>query len=229
MKPSDQRKYHLTFCTLCKNSSFDRDQGLVCSFTNKKAQFSHYCTDFELSDSKYTKLVTELDAKIKLRGHNSETYHVPAVKFGSRYPLQFNDKARTVIKPNKYAWIIFLPSTIIAGIALLDAEKGSHLYVEILFTIVIGLTFSILSIFVRKPLLTIKNNSIKIYNQEILTNDLVTIGKREWIDINLRKQTEYFFGTKTGGLITTMVNYPYEYLKEKLENSTHNMAVNNAG
>lgn len=42
-----EREEHLAFCSICTKRSFDRKHGIVCSLTEKIADFEGNCKDFE--------------------------------------------------------------------------------------------------------------------------------------------------------------------------------------
>ena len=42
------REEHLAFCKKCTNRQFDPQQGIICSLTEKKADFEESCPDYNL-------------------------------------------------------------------------------------------------------------------------------------------------------------------------------------
>lgn len=46
------RSEQLRFCKICTNQKFDLQQGIICSLTNKKADFEETCDTFEEDTSK---------------------------------------------------------------------------------------------------------------------------------------------------------------------------------
>ena len=45
------RKEQLTFCNRCFNRKFDQDQGMICTLSNKPADFEISCKDYRLDPS----------------------------------------------------------------------------------------------------------------------------------------------------------------------------------
>ena len=57
------RKYHLSFCSVCKNKEMNLKEGIICGLTNKKADFSENCENY-LEDRE---LALERIEKVKLK------------------------------------------------------------------------------------------------------------------------------------------------------------------
>jgi hypothetical protein len=49
------REYHLSFCEICTNKKSNFEQGLICSVTNKIADFKDNCSSFDLDKSEFRK------------------------------------------------------------------------------------------------------------------------------------------------------------------------------
>lgn len=62
----NKRHYHLQFCTVCQNRSFDLQRGIVCSLTNEPAAFERTC-------SSYTEDAQALQGAVKEQKDRSTT------------------------------------------------------------------------------------------------------------------------------------------------------------
>lgn len=65
---SMKREEHLEFCSVCKKRSFDRQIGIVCSLTEKIADFEGNCLDFE--EDEQEKELEEAAAKSRVSDTN---------------------------------------------------------------------------------------------------------------------------------------------------------------
>ena len=45
------REQHLTFCKKCLNQKMDLNQGIVCSLTQRQADFNNECSEFKIDES----------------------------------------------------------------------------------------------------------------------------------------------------------------------------------
>jgi len=57
------RKYHLSFCSVCKNKEMNLKEGIICSLTKQKADFTENCENY-LEDEK---LADERVERVKLK------------------------------------------------------------------------------------------------------------------------------------------------------------------
>jgi hypothetical protein len=60
---SNLRKYHLSYCSVCKNKEMTLKEGIICGLTNKKANFIENCENY-LEDGE---LALERVEKVKLK------------------------------------------------------------------------------------------------------------------------------------------------------------------
>jgi len=59
------REYHLSFCKICKNRKASLKQGLICSLTEKLANFEKDCTSFKADELELEKLKKRFETEIK--------------------------------------------------------------------------------------------------------------------------------------------------------------------
>lgn len=107
---SNQRKFHLSFCKICKNRKLNLDNGLICGLTGKLADFENICSDYEhdqveLEDLKnrFEKRMQEEYPKSGLKGILAEIEYKKASKVLFK---KFSRPERTygfeIRKDNKY-------------------------------------------------------------------------------------------------------------------------------
>ncbi len=82
------REQHLQFCQKCTNRKLDLEQGLICSLTNKVADFEEHCENFDRDESVVEKsqdsdlspqeVISELSEELKdqLRTHQNLVYAI---------------------------------------------------------------------------------------------------------------------------------------------------------
>lgn len=74
------RDYHLSFCKICKNREVSLKQGLICSLTEKIADFENECANFQADGFELEKLRKHFEKEIE---YNYETTKLGSF-FGER-------------------------------------------------------------------------------------------------------------------------------------------------
>ncbi|WP_299156842.1 hypothetical protein [uncultured Tenacibaculum sp.] len=59
------RKYHLPFCKICKNRKKSLKEGVICSLTEKIADFEEYCTDFKTDNLELEKIKNHFESVVE--------------------------------------------------------------------------------------------------------------------------------------------------------------------
>lgn len=59
------RKYHLPFCKICTNRKKSLKEGLICSLTEKIADFEEYCADFKIDNPELEKIKNHFESVVE--------------------------------------------------------------------------------------------------------------------------------------------------------------------
>ena len=65
MKSGYNRNFHLSYCLVCKNRSFDKSKGFICDLSNEIADFKETCSDFIIDINQKEKLQKQIDFNIE--------------------------------------------------------------------------------------------------------------------------------------------------------------------
>ena len=128
------REEHLMFCTICTLQKFDVKQGVVCSLTNKQADFENNCPSFEVDEAR------------KLKQANKaiiQAYSFSTASTGKRLANYLIDTIATIILVFLLAFTMGVVLALVAPDALVIFEDD-NIFVNYLFSFVAGSIYFLL-------------------------------------------------------------------------------------
>jgi hypothetical protein len=88
---SNQRKFHLSFCRICKNRESNLENGIICGLTEKIADFEKNCSEYEYDQLELENLKNRFEKRIR------EEYPKSGLK-GILAEIEFKRVSKVLIK-----------------------------------------------------------------------------------------------------------------------------------
>ena len=210
-----ERQKHLMFCKFCSNSSKNLDLGIICSLTDKKAEFDKSCDLYnekkELIKSEIKSLENRIDEKydnigdivsyILEKGFN--IYFFDSI-FKSKYEFKNKEQTHKLSVNNsskhiKYLIVAFAISTIFSTINL--ALNNNKFWLILSLVNLSLLVLNILILKYRKPKIILKTDSegFSYSNNKIKWNEILVY--KSVTTENKYSPKKIALGTKSRGII----------------------------
>lgn len=236
---NDKRKYHLSYCKICKNRSFNLNNGITCRLTNEVADFDESCHFFIKDNDELMEIKSKIENRFKNNNYKYDS-HIDKFLFGFNKYKKIQKNQTTFYFDRSFfrVLLILFPLMIIyytifqTNIIETSSIEKKHIIYFIINSIIILVLIYINFFRKHHPILVFKdkyllNNPIfisDIKKNKIYWNDIINLK----INVNYYKQLNSIkisVGTITSGIveidITGVENNPieiFELIKSKSEN-----------
>ena len=209
MESGYYRNFHLSYCLVCKNRSFNINKGVICNLTNQIADFKENCKDFLIDTEQKEKIQKQIDFNIDYEYNTKlseefndfigNSYFKESEKFGNytitykTYKSNFNDH-------------YFLISTLFIGL-IYNLIKSLYNDLNLKISMILLIVIVPYIIFISKKvikILEIDKDGITIKENKIFWNEIYRFGI--YIMPGKYTQFELMLFTLTRGLITVNLN-----------------------
>lgn len=168
----------LKYCKYCQNRNFDKDKGIICSFTNSKPSFKNVCQDFSKDNETVARIgermIYESNYSLNLIEKFKDIFHIRVIPslFGS-----------TVIRYSKFKAVVYfiylfglLDFLLIYSIKTVPIDQlviaiPSFTFMIGLFSFIIYLRFK--DAFSKIPILEFNEKGLLVNNEFIKWPDFV--------------------------------------------------------
>ncbi|MDE5422757.1 hypothetical protein L3073_11110 [Ancylomarina sp. DW003] len=175
----------LTYCKYCTQSVFDNSQGLICSFTKKKANFTKRCEQFE-KDIEELKKSQRGSGAYRMTSDESTQYIFPYISEKDRQTI--NLSSLSLFKRVFKSWEFYTLCLVTVSVFTLVI---SNLNVPIEYTgtttalVFIAVLLSLNKRFKQKPHLVIDKDGLRLHNSSVIKwKDVIRYYFSSFIDVN---------------------------------------------
>jgi hypothetical protein len=215
------RYYHLSYCSVCKNRTFNLQNGIICKLTNEQANFSDYCLDYTLDNEKIKQIKNDISSKIESDFCNNSLISTfgNVGKYKELTPSKtskYNSKKNThglKLGKNKFLapmFILFAVSFLVMIIkGAIDNEKIANFQnagLAILILCVPFLWFGVKQLLDNKIYIETSDKLLMLNGYIIAWNDILVVGFSELHTGKGPSSINMVIGTKTRGLIVTNID-----------------------